>query len=62
MFDIQIYNFTSFVRHANIPQENGCRIFTDRGRIDFKISTESTDREQSVEYNKSTLGLQIKVL
>ena len=30
-------------------------------RIYFLIPTESTDRDQSVEVNKSTFGLQIKV-
>ena len=44
---------TFFTRHANIPQENGWILFNG-GKIDFKFLTESTDHEQSVEYNKSS--------
>ena len=34
----------------------------DRGRMDLPLSNESTDCDQSVEVNKLTLELQIKVL
>ena len=52
---------TSFLGHENIPQENEHRTLNNRGRTNFSSSTKSRYRTKSVEYNKSTFGLQMKV-
>ena len=52
---------TSFLGNKNIPQGNEHRALNNRDRTNSSGSTKSGYRTKSVKYNKSTLGLQMKV-
>ena len=61
LFVYLVICFFNILNNENIPQENEHRTLNNRDRTNFSSSTKSRYHTKSVEYNKSTFGLQMKV-